>query len=109
MWIASENGFFSIVKHNGDADKWLIRARAFKDLSGAFPEERIKVIDQADYRFRVEVTRQELTSFLLDQGDIDYTNFKNHVAATSQRDKLPYYSKIWGIMYDYQREIGEGQ
>ncbi len=104
MWIASKNGFYSIVKHDSLPDRWLIRARDIKDLQAMFADDKIITLDIADYRYRVIVNRNELNAFLLEQGDIDYTNFKDYIAGSNQKRKLSFYHDIWMTMLTYQFE-----
>ena len=112
MWIASKSGFYSIVQTRDNKSVLMVRARAEKDLINlknnviALKNHEIHLTPDADYRFRMIVTRDELhelMQFLSEE--IDYPNFKDKIHETpDQKDKLTYYSKIWSTMYDYQKK-----
>ncbi|RPA70295.1 hypothetical protein EF405_03195 [Cyclobacteriaceae bacterium YHN15] len=106
MWIASKSGFVSVVQHFEKQDMLLVRARVRKDLQSLFDNKRIIELDYADYRFRVEVSKQEFAEIMVNQiKDIDYPNFKNHIAAKGEQvDKLGAYHDIWRIMWHYGKE-----
>lgn len=105
IWIACKNGFFSIVKIQNE-NNFFIRARCKNDLLNCFEEDRIIKSPNADYRYRVIVSKQELNDFMLEQSEIDYHNFKDSLYNTNQHDKSPYYHKIWSVMYGYQSAGG---
>ena len=92
MWLFMKQGFYSIVRKDGD--EWHIRARARKDLENlnrlAGTDHAIHRAEKADYRWRIVVPGTEaraLVARLAD--DIDYPNFKSAVAQTpGQEDKL---------------------
>lgn len=112
MWIASKSGFYSIVQTRDNQRLLMVRARAEKDLIKlknnvvALKNHEIHFTIDADYRFRMIVTRDELhelMQFLTEE--IDYPNFKDKIQVTpDQKDKLTSYSKIWSTMYDYQNK-----
>ncbi len=103
MWIASKNGFFSIVQHRDDQEQVLVRARVKKDLAEIFPEARILHTPGGDYHWRVFSSKKEMGEILLRQmEELDYPNFKGKIAKTpNQADKLDAYHHIWSIMHDY--------
>lgn len=106
MWLFMKQGFYSIVRKDGD--EWHIRARARKDLENlnrlAGTDHAIHRSEGADYRWRMVVSGAEaraLVGRLAD--DIDYPNFKGAVAQTpGQEDKLGILHEIWSLMYRYQ-------
>lgn len=108
MWIASKSGFVSVVQHFEKKDMLLVRARVRKDLQSLFDNQRIFELDDADYRYRIEVSKQEFAEIMVNQiKDIDYPNFKNRIAAqSSQEDKLGAYHDIWRVMWQYGKEQG---
>ncbi|TFV96172.1 hypothetical protein E4S40_08080 [Algoriphagus kandeliae] len=105
MWIASKNGFISIVQHRDMPDQVLLRARVKKDLESLFPSEEIIATPEADYGFRVFVSKEKAVEIISKQVmDIDYPNFKNAIAKIpNQRDKLDAYHDIWGVMWNYAK------
>lgn len=106
MWIASKNGFISIVKHLDLADALMVRARVKKDLLSIFDAGRIIETPEADYRFRVLVPKREMAEMLAEKIlDIDYPNFKNEISGIKeQRDKLAAYHEIWSVMWSYANQ-----
>jgi hypothetical protein len=105
MWIASTSGFFSIVQHRDFPDQFLVRARVKKDLENLFEPERIIQTPEADYHWRVMITKEEASEIFLRQfQEINYPNFKSAIAQTpDQRDKLQAYHDIWGVMWNYSK------
>ncbi|MFN4122941.1 MAG: hypothetical protein ACK4GL_06525 [Flavobacteriales bacterium] len=104
MWLATKYGFYSIVKDERQ-NIFKIRARRKKDLLNLFPENEIYESDHTDYRFRVIKDQNGLNEFFYKINDIDYGNFKGHIAESpDQSDKLKAYGQIWKAMYDYQEK-----
>ncbi|PSL05655.1 hypothetical protein [Cecembia rubra] len=105
MWIASKDGFVSIVQHRDLMDTLMVRARVKMDLLSLFTEERILETPDADYRFRVLVPKREMAAIFAEKiKEITYPNFKNEIAQIqSQRDKFSVYHKIWKLMWDYSK------
>lgn len=106
MWIASTDGFISIVQHRELPDMLMVRARVRKDLLSLFKEEQIIETLDADYRFRVLVPKKEMAVLVAQKIlDLDYPNFKSKVARIpSQKDKLTVYHEIWGVMWEYGKK-----
>lgn len=104
MWLMTQYGFFSIVQHKDDAEKYLVRARLrpdlerLKDLAALTTE--IVELKSADYRYRIEIGREEMLRVLKWLGEaINYPNFKNRIAdLPDQKDRLSQYHEVWGTM-----------
>jgi hypothetical protein len=85
MWIVTESGFVSVVRNRNDDKALLVRSRDRESLEafcGAVGkrEDDILLLDDADYRFRVSASDQELKRFLTRCVDrLDYENFKSRV------------------------------
>lgn len=104
MWLATKYGFYSIVKDKNQ-NIFKIRARRKKDLLNLFSENEIHESEHTDYRFRVIKDQTGLNDFFNKINDIDYENFKGHIAESpDQSDKLKAYGKFWQAMYDYQEK-----
>lgn len=112
MWLATKFGFYSIVK-NEDPEfqgDFVIRAREHKDLFNLKQEleelnsRSIYSSKITDYKYRIFVSQEELSKLMIMFSEsIDYSNFKDKIKSTpNQKDKLSYYSEIWGVMSDYQ-------
>lgn len=111
MWIATKFGYYSIVQTKGsNQNLFMVRSRSKQDLENLkneisiFRKRKIKEDFFADYFYRIFINREELYSLMMFiVMNIDYSNFKDEIKANkSQKDKLGYYSEIWGIMFDYQ-------
>lgn len=113
MWLISEDGFASVVAHRDRPDHLLVRARARSDLEnlcrvaeeegvGGFDPVGIFSLDDADYRWRLEVRRDDFASLVSSLvGRIDYDNFKNRVASRdSERAHL--YMDVWSDLHRIQ-------
>jgi hypothetical protein len=104
MWLMTQYGFFSIVQHKDDSEKFLVRARVrldldrLKDLAALTTD--IVEIKSADYRYRIEISREEMLRVLRWLGEaINYPNFKDRIAdLPDQKDRLAQYHEIWGTM-----------
>lgn len=109
MWIASELGFFSIVRKEG---AFHVRARVREDLVGlkaaAGLKARIEEWPSADYRWRMRVGPRALAEvFGALPGTIDYPNFKSRIAGLpAQREKLPAYEGLWMDLRRVQEAAG---
>lgn len=109
MWIISTQGFISIVQHSANAENFLLRARTAADLvahlKSAGVDRAVQETPDADYRFRVIVTRAELNQlFAALPASIDYPNFKNAVAARGgDSGRLAAYHAIWHVLQRLQR------
>lgn len=112
MWIASALGYFSIVKKK---NTYYVRARNENDLRLLMDATGVsrEILQYAgtDYVARILVNQSELDLIMRTLfSTIQYDNFKNSIIANStQRDKCKYYSEVWGVMWDYQRDREEAQ
>lgn len=111
MWIASQYGFFSIVRK--DEDVFFIRARVRQDLENLLgmaclkdEEDGIRVWPQADYRYRIIVDLEVLLEIFIQLAvGIDYPNFKARVyEREDQVAKLGPYQRIWSLMSELQEK-----
>lgn len=59
----------------------------------------------ADYRFRIMVSQQEVFEIMSHLTEsLDYDNFKSMIAETKdQRAKLHAYHEVWGVMAKFQK------
>lgn len=109
MWLATKFGFYSIVQDKKNRNQFKVRTRDKKDLESLrkieeFKNRKIHFDSLADYHYRIFITKNELTVLMKYLSDnLDYDNFKDKIKEeVSQKDKLPYYTRIWTIMYEYQ-------
>lgn len=113
MWLATKDGFFSIVKNTQskkEKEAYFVRARKSQDLRNAFPKKIVYVSRQKDYAYRVLVSKTELKKLMNKTvNDLDYYNFKDTIKKIpNQRDKVPFYNEIWAVMNDYQSKFIKG-
>ena len=104
MWLATEKGFFSIVKKGGEG-KWSIRARARRDIENlvdlvGMPRNRITSKGGHDYPWRIIIDHEELGRVMLALTEtITYYNFKSHLGTKPDQHKhLDIYHRWWGDM-----------
>jgi|TARA_B100001105_G_scaffold234419_1_gene208978 hypothetical protein len=104
MWIFTTYGFLSVVQHNALLDHFQIKSRVRDPLSELWPDHEIEVIDWADYRFRITIEKSEALPTLIEvMGSVDYTSFKDACGCDSKYHLA--LTKIWNIMYSFQREM----
>lgn len=112
MWLMTNFGFFSIVKKGGES-YLTIRARAKQDLLNL--KERylpdvgaIEVSDYTDYRYRVRVPQETFAEAMKSIAlDIDYSNFKNSVAAKQGKARSCVYGEVWQTLLALQMGASE--
>ena len=132
MWIASNIGFYSIVKKpshlNEDGPEvHVVRARDKGDLTRLLAKTslpsgfawkhqsvtRIHDWDSSDYRYRIYVENSEDFAAIFDalNRTITYDNFKGEIKATPhQRKKYKAYEMLWfGIMDAHRKVHSEGR
>lgn len=101
MWIFTQFGFFSLVQHRAKPETLLVRGRVKSDLVAfahrcRLPASSVIELDDADYRFRIEVPRAVAAEALEKAtGEIDYDNFKDRVAETQGHGRADVYLRVW--------------
>ena len=107
MWIFTTKGFLSIVQHKDLPGHFQIKSRVSKPLAELWPDHEILVIDWADYRYRINIRKEEAMPVLAEQiSSVLYTSFKDEC-----RDKANYYhalTRVWSTMYNFQ-VLSEGK
>lgn len=113
MWLCTQSGFFSIVAHRDKKNRFLLRARFEDDLKNlvftcsSLSPLNIEHTPNADYAFRIEITRAQLIDIMLKLATgITYPNFKGMIAKRpGQAEKLPAYEELWFLL----RRMQEGE
>ena len=96
MWIFLNNSFLSIVAHRDKSNYLLVRARRAGDIEAVFPSASTWEDAKADYRFRAEIAREDVSAALARAAEeIDYPNFK---ASVEERELHDAYLQVWGVM-----------
>ena len=107
MWIATNEGWVSVVKRRG-TNELLVRARKEEHLicvllylqeDTSFEDDRIFIDLDADYPYRMYVTREEFKRYMDTQiNRIDYDNFKASVPDKTYARAL---NDVWYTMYQW--------
>jgi hypothetical protein len=104
MWVYTKHGFLAIVQHNSMPEHFQVQSRIIDPLEILWPDEEIEIIDWADYRFRITITKEKAIQVVTEQlSNVDYTSFKDEC----KYDEEYYYTltKVWSIMYNYQQRM----
>jgi len=132
MWIASNIGFYSIVKkpshlHEDGSAVTVVRARDKADLTRLLANTsetpgfewqmpsvtRIHEWDYSDYRYRIYVENAEDFTAIFEtlSNTITYDNFKDEILATPhQLKKYKAYEGLWfNIMNAHRKVHSKGQ
>ena len=106
MWLMTTRGFYSVVEHRDDAERLLVRARCQADiaaLSELVAGEPMR-LDDADYAWRVETTRDEWQAAMqVLVGEITYPNFKSAIKDDAH---VHAYHQVWGVMNELNDTVG---
>lgn len=101
MWIILNNAFLSVVAHRTKSEVLLVRARVAGDIERVFPAAKVVENRSADYRFRAEIPRPEVTAALATVVQtIDYDNFKASVIDGRRHDA---YMNVWSDLKALQK------
>jgi len=102
MWIATNKGWLSIVKHRNKENTLLVRARNKNHIESIFEDAKVYEDADADYPYRADINDDEVSCII---GDllmgINYDNFKASV------DDYHYHHAlvgVWQEMYQYGKQ-----
>ena len=104
MWIMTRFGFFSIVQKQGERDL-TIRSRVRTDLEELRAQYlpamgEIREHEGTDYQYRANVSHGDFAEALRHIAmDIDYSNFKNTVAAEQGAGRAHVYGQVWSNLW----------
>ena len=81
MWIFTNKGFISAVEDRNDFENVVVRSRARGHLKKIFPLAEVVETEDADYRYRVFISKEEFRATISDyiQSELTYDNFKNSI------------------------------
>jgi hypothetical protein len=100
-------GFFSIVRKPGETEL-CVRARVREDLEALGREYlpalgSIRSGEGTDYPYRASVAPEGLAAAIASMVEaIDYSNFKNEIAARQGSNRAHVYSEIWGVLHELE-------
>lgn len=101
MWVFTENGFISAVRHFDYPDKVMIRARDKKSLEWSGQE--VTRTPDGDYPYRVTVSDEDFKGWLCASVDmLDYYNFKSQVATIRGHEFARPLHEVWSVMHDVE-------
>ena len=110
MWLFTNFGYFSIVQKPGTSDL-TVRTRVKSDLEALraqYLPDLGPTMGKAgsDYPWRATVPHQALAAAMSQiVMDVDYSNFKNEVAAKQGMGRSTRYHKVWDALYGMQEEL----
>ena len=105
MWIFTETGFVSAVRHYKEKDKMVVRARDKRSLESIANSAGLEIISTPsnDYPHRVHVADSVFAGWLSKQTmAVDYTNFKNRVHDTRGHDFADTLMSVWSAMHQVE-------
>jgi hypothetical protein len=103
MWIFLSNSFLSIVAHRDNPSLLLVRARHKDDITREFPHAAVSETPSADYRYRAELPRHEVSAAIQAAiEDIGYSNFKDSVVEGARHEA---YMQVWRVMSALQHRL----
>jgi hypothetical protein len=104
MWLITPVGFFSILRKRGETDL-TVRARVRDDLE-ALEEEYLPFLGPiiagggTDYPYRAHVDPIALAAVIARMvEEIDYSNFKDTVAARQGFERAHVYGEVWSALH----------
>ena len=103
MWIFSETGFVSAVRKNDRPDVITVRSRDQKSLESLAELAQVKIAKSpnGDYPYRLFVASEVFAEWVsLVAMNVDYDNFKNHIANTRGYEYAHELSRVWSVMLD---------
>lgn len=109
MWIASVDGFFSVVQAEDDATRVVVRARVRADLAELrrrwIPTlGRISATPWRDYQYRCVVPKVEFAAGLA-KAIIEGLTYNNYKMAVGERDprRAQVLGRVWSVLRDLHR------
>jgi hypothetical protein len=111
VWIATVDGFFSVVQDRLHPGEVLVRARARPDLRRLLRRlgERSSIVKTplADYPFRIRIPRRRWARYLrLAALAIDYPNFKAAILTRLGLYRESTLLEVWKILRRIEAEPG---
>lgn len=102
MWIATNKGWLSIVRHRDKEHTLLVRARNKNHIESIFEDAEVYEDANADYPYRADIHLYTVGTVIGDLlMNINYDNFKASV------DDYHYHlalTEVWDDMYRYGRQ-----
>ena len=112
MWLFTQRGMLSVVRHREREDVLLVRARDRSSLEDFCDKAGVEAVEierdeSADYLFRVVCSDAELKAFLSRAVDeLDYDNFKTRILTTRGGRWHDALLEVWRTMRRLQTASG---
>ena len=103
MWVFTQSGFVSAVRHRDDRSKLIVRARDTKSLDtlAGLASVEIAHTPNADYPYRVIVSDAQFKLWnSMNVDGLNYLNFKSQIAITRGERYHEALNEVWTIMHD---------
>ena len=107
MWVFTETGFVSAVRHFKEKDKLVVRARDKESLQNLANTGNLEIVSTPlnDYPYRVIVADSVFATWLSKQTmAVDYTNFKSRVHDSRGHDFADALMSVWSAMHQVEDE-----
>lgn len=105
MWIIAKHGFLSIVQHDDDPSKLLVRGRVKGDIEHYFPDATVTRHDKNDYLYRAIIDRDTVYRTIAEAvSNIDYRAVKPAIA--DKRRSMTYLA-VWHELEEMQEDLKE--
>ena len=108
MWVFTESGFVSVIRHHSEAGKLVVRARDHQSLEGLAHAVGLDIEPSPgrDYPYRVCIDDSTFATWLSKQiMKINYTNYKSHMEEIRDHDFSSALHSVWSAM----RQVEDGE
>ena len=105
MWLFTETGFISTVRHYSEKELLVVRSRDSESLASLarFSGLEIQNTPVNDYPYRIHVEESVFSLWLSGQlKQLDYTNFKSRVHNTRGHEFADALMSVWSVMHDVE-------
>lgn len=105
MWIFTQTGFVSAVRHYSEPGTVVVRARDRESLAelAGLVDAPIAKSPVNDYPYRVHVSDESFVKWLTSNvASLDYTNFKDRVHDTRGDHYADALLSVWSIMHEVE-------
>ena len=111
MWVFTESGFVSAVRHHSEAGKLVIRARDHQSLEGLANAIGLDIepTPGSDYPYRTVTDDNAFATWLSKQVmRIDYTNYKDRMEVARGNDFAGALLGVWSTMRQVEDDEARG-
>lgn len=101
MWVFTQTGFVSAVRHRDEPDTLVVRARDRESIEALADFCKTEVVMHAgsDYPYRTFVKEEAYKNWLMRSvEDLDYANYKNRMHDLRDDTFCTALSKVWSVM-----------